>query len=143
MTQIEQAWGAGPSARYEDLAKRFRHIFAHIRETAVTRDIDRSLPHEEIGWLRAAKFTKLRVPTDEGGLGATLPELFNLLIELSAADPNVTNALRSHFGFTEDILVSPFPAYRQTWLKRLRAGIPPAAAIPKPATRKSRPSQRG
>jgi alkylation response protein AidB-like acyl-CoA dehydrogenase len=122
MTQIEQAWGAGPSARYEDLAKRFRHIFAHIRETAVTRDIDRSLPHEEIGWLRAAKFTKLRVPTDEGGLGATLPELFNLLIELSAADPNVTNALRSHFGFTEDILVSPFPAYRQTWLKRIARG---------------------
>ena len=122
MTQIEQGWGAGPSARYDDLAERFRPVFARIRDTAVIRDIERRLPHQEIGWLRAADFTKLRVPSGDGGFGATLPELFNLLIELSVADPNVTNALRSHFGFTEDVLVSRFPAYRETWLKRIARG---------------------
>jgi alkylation response protein AidB-like acyl-CoA dehydrogenase len=122
MTQIDQAWGAGPGARYEALAAPFRPIFARIRETAITRDLDRQLPHEEIGWLRAANFTTLRVPVEEGGFGATLPELYNLFIELAAADPNVTNALRSHFGFTEDVLISRFPAYRDAWLKRIARG---------------------
>jgi alkylation response protein AidB-like acyl-CoA dehydrogenase len=51
-----------------------------------------------------------------------LPELYALLIELAAADPNVTNALRSHFGFTEDILVSRAPTYRNAWLKRIVLG---------------------
>jgi hypothetical protein len=46
MTQIDQAWGAGPSIRYEALAAPFRPIFARIRETAITRDIDRHLPHD-------------------------------------------------------------------------------------------------
>jgi alkylation response protein AidB-like acyl-CoA dehydrogenase len=122
MTQIEQGWGAGPSARYKELAARFRPVFARIRETAVIRDIERRLPHHEIGWLRAANFTKLRLPAEHGGFGATLPELFALLIELSVADPNVTNAVRAHFGFTEDILISRFPAYQQTWLKRIGDG---------------------
>ncbi|MEJ1975554.1 MAG: acyl-CoA dehydrogenase family protein [Acetobacteraceae bacterium] len=122
MTQIDQAWGAGPSARYEELADQFRPVFARIRETAIGRDIEHRLPHDEIRWLRSANFTTLRVPVEEGGLGATLPELFNLLIELSEADPNVTNALRAHFGFTEDVLISAVPAYRETWLQRIVRG---------------------
>ncbi len=122
MTQIDQAWGAGPSTRYEELAARFRPVFARIRETAVTRDSEHRLPHDEIGWLRAARFPVLRVPEKDGGFGATLPELFNLILELSAADPNVTNALRAHFGFTEDVLISTFPAYRAVWLSRIAQG---------------------
>jgi alkylation response protein AidB-like acyl-CoA dehydrogenase len=119
MTQIDQAWGAGPSARYEDLAERFRPIFARIRETAVERDLNRGLPHGEIGWLKDAGFSTLRVAEADGGLGVTLPEFFALLIELSEADPNVTNALRSHFGFTEDILVSSNLDWQRKWLDRI------------------------
>ncbi|MFG1477984.1 acyl-CoA dehydrogenase family protein [Xanthobacter sp. V4C-4] len=121
MTQIDDAWGAGPSARYEELAQTFRPIFRRIRETAVEREIEHRLPREEISWLKEAGFTTLRLPQDEGGFGATLPELFNLLIELSAADSNVTNALRAHFGFTEEVLNSPFKDYRDRWVKRIAA----------------------
>ncbi|MDI4656445.1 acyl-CoA dehydrogenase family protein [Xanthobacter autotrophicus] len=122
MSQIDDAWGAGPTPRYEDLAQAFRPIFRRIRDSAVEREIAHRLPREEISWLKDAGFTTLRLPQDEGGFGATLPELFNLLIELAEADPNVTNALRAHFGFTEEVLNSPFKDYRDRWVKRIAAG---------------------
>ncbi|HEX8047215.1 monooxygenase [Rhizobium sp.] len=121
MTQIDLAWGAGPTLRYDELAERFRSVFARIRASAIERDLVRELPHEQIGWLKESGFTTLRLPTEDGGFAATLPELFNLLIELSAADSNVTNALRSHFGFTEDVLNSSVISWRSEWLRRIAA----------------------
>jgi len=52
MTQIEASWGGSPSARYEELAERFRPTFRRIREGAVAREGARRLPVEEIGWLK-------------------------------------------------------------------------------------------
>ncbi|ACB96152.1 acyl-CoA dehydrogenase family protein [Beijerinckia indica] len=121
-TQADLGWGAGPSLRYDDLAVRFRPLFQRIRERAVARDLARDLPFEEINWLREAGFTALRLPAEWGGSGATLPEFFNLLIELSEADTNVTNALRSHFGFTEDVLNAKDEAWRRIWLERIGQG---------------------
>ena len=122
MSQTEAGWGAGPSARYEALAERFRPVFAEIRANAAERDRTRGLPHAEIGWLREAHFTTLRLAPEDGGHGASLPELFALLIELSSADSNVTNALRAHFGFTEDALCSSSPEWRTAWIARIAAG---------------------
>ena len=119
MSQTEAGWGAGPSAGYEALAAGFRPVFARIRATAITRDLAHTLPHDEIDWLKQAGFTTLRLAREEGGHGASLPELFNLLIELSEADPNVTNALRAHFGFTEDMLCSSSPEWRARWTARI------------------------
>ncbi len=121
MSQTDAGWGAGPSDRYEALADRFRPVFAEIRATAVERDRTRRLPHAEIGWLREARFTTLRLAPSEGGHGASLPELFALLIELGAADSNVANALRSHFGFTEDALCASAD-WRAAWIARIGAG---------------------
>ncbi|HEY0123706.1 MAG TPA: monooxygenase [Rhizobium sp.] len=121
MTQIDLAWGAGPTLRYDELAERFRPVFARIRSSAIERDLVRELPHEQIGWLKESGFTTLRLSAEDGGFSATLPELFNLLIELSAADSNVTNALRSHFGFTEDVLNSSVATWRAEWLRRIAA----------------------
>lgn len=119
MTQIGLGWGSGPSLRYEELAKPFRPLFRNIQSTAAARDNEHRLPHDEIKALRAAGFSAVRVPREFGGAGATLPELFNLLIELSEADSNVTNALRAHFGFTEDVLNSSDPKRRALWLGRI------------------------
>ncbi|KQP94053.1 monooxygenase [Methylobacterium sp. Leaf113] len=121
MSQTDAGWGAGPSGRYEELAARFRPTFAEIRATAVAREGERRLPHAEIGWLKEAGFTTLRLAEAAGGHGASLPELFNLLIELSQGDSNVTNALRAHFGFTEDVLCSASPEWRARWTERIAA----------------------
>ena len=122
MTDITPAWGATPGPDYEALAQRFRPVFQRIREGAVERDLQHRLPHEELHWLREQGFARLRLPTAQGGFGATLPQFFALLTELGAADTNVVNALRAHFGFTEDVLNSPFDVWRTHWAGQLAAG---------------------
>ncbi|MBL0371705.1 monooxygenase [Rhizobium sp. KVB221] len=122
MTQIELGWGAGPGDDYETIADRFRPIFAEIARDANERELNRTLPFEQIRLLKEAGFGALRLPKDEGGLGVTLPQFFNLLVELSEADSNVTQALRAHFGFAEDILNSHDPVRRRVWTARIGRG---------------------
>jgi len=122
MTQIENAWGAGPGEGYEALAAPFRPIFAEIAAEATGRDLARDLPHAAIRRLKEAGFGAVRLPVEQGGKGASLPQFFNLLIELSEADSNVTQALRAHFGFTEDILNTKDPERRALWTGRIARG---------------------
>ncbi|MFT9386144.1 acyl-CoA dehydrogenase family protein [Acetobacter sp.] len=122
MTQVERGWGSGPGLRYEELAGRFRGVFAQVRAGAADRDRGRILPWAEVGLLKEAGFTGLRVPERLGGLGFSLPELFNLLIELSEADPNLTNIFRSHLGLTEDLLNSSEKERSEFWLNRFAQG---------------------
>ena len=122
MSHIDSAWGAVPSAGYEDLAQRFRPLFARIREGAVDRELERRLPIQELQWLKEAGFTTVRVPKAYGGAGASLPELFNLLIELAEADSNLVQSLRGHFGFCENLLNSRDREYQGIWLERLGRG---------------------
>ncbi|MDZ5450721.1 acyl-CoA dehydrogenase family protein [Labrys sedimenti] len=119
---VTAGWGNGPGRNYEELAANFRPVFDRIREGAVERELNRTLPHEPIGWLKDARFGALRVPEKEGGFGANLPQLFALLIELSHADSNVTQALRAHFGFAEDIVNARAQDRRDRWLPRLSRG---------------------
>lgn len=107
---------------YEALAARFRPIFQRIAAGAVEREQSRSLPYEPIQWLKEAGFGAVRVPVEYGGGGASLPQLFELLIELAEADSNVPQALRGHFAFAEDRLnATPGPA-RDLWFKRFVDG---------------------
>lgn len=122
MTQIDAGWGAGPSASYETLAETFRPVFRQIAAGAVDREVARRLPYEELALLKVARFGALRVPREQGGFGASVPELFALLIELSAADSNVTQALRAHFGFAEEIVSTQSKAWQANWFERLVAG---------------------
>ncbi|WP_448092874.1 acyl-CoA dehydrogenase family protein [Pseudomonas lini] len=107
---------------YEALAARFRPIFQRIAAGAVEREQTRSLPYEPIQWLKDAGFGAVRVPVEYGGGGASLPQLFELLIELAEADSNVPQALRGHFAFTEDRLNSPPGPGRDLWFKRFVEG---------------------
>jgi len=107
---------------YEPLAAKFRPIFARIAEGALERERTRSLPHEPIAWLKQAGFGAVRVPREHGGAGASLPQLFQLLIELAEADSNLPQALRGHFAFVEDRLNAPPGPQREAWFKRFVAG---------------------
>lgn len=118
----DRAWGDAPSARYSAIAERFRPVFAAIRTGAPEREQTHRLPQAELHRLRDLGLTRLRLPRELGGEDLTLPELFSLLIELSEGDPNVTNALRSHFGLTEELLEQPAGEWRDGWLARIAAG---------------------
>ena len=107
---------------YEDLAAPFRPVFERITAGALDRERNRVLPFEPIEWLKAAGFGAVRLPEDLGGGGASITDLIRLLVELAAADPNITQALRGHFAFVEDRLVAPSGPQRDVWLARFAAG---------------------
>ena len=102
---------------------RFAAVFARIAEGAVERESDRALPWEPVEWLREAGIGRVRVPVEYGGLGATLPQFAEILIELGRADSNLPQLLRGHFGFVEGRLAHPEPEARERWLRRLAAGV--------------------
>ncbi|PLZ02223.1 monooxygenase [Burkholderia sp. WAC0059] len=104
------------------LAARFRPLFERIAVGAAERDRTRALPREAIGWLKAAGFGALRVPVSQGGFGASIPQLFRLIVGLAAADSNLPQALRSHFAFVEDRLNAPADAGQRVWFDRFVSG---------------------
>src|SRR5476649_2891458 len=107
---------------YARLAARFRPIFDQIAAGAVERELTRTLPLEPIRWLKEAGFGTLRIPEQLGGFGASLPQLFELLIELAQADANLPQALRAHFAFVEDRLNAPDSPDRTHWFRRFIDG---------------------
>ncbi|WP_338498529.1 acyl-CoA dehydrogenase family protein [Pseudomonas sp. WP18] len=107
---------------YEALAERFRPIFVRIQAGALAREQTRSLPFEQVQWLKEAGFGAVRVPVEYGGAGASLPQLLQLLIELAEADSNLPQALRGHFAFVEDRLNAHATEPQDTWFKRFVEG---------------------
>lgn len=104
------------------LLHRYRPIFERISEGALDREASRRLPLEEARWLSDAGFGALRVPVELGGSGASLRQLFGLLIELGSAESNLVQALRVHFRFTEDRWRERETARGKQWLERIGAG---------------------
>ncbi|MEX6664822.1 acyl-CoA dehydrogenase family protein [Pseudomonas sp. W2-17] len=107
---------------YEALASRFRPLFQQIAAGSLEREQARTLPYEPIKWLKHAGFGAVRVPREYGGAGASVEQLFQLLIELAEADSNIPQSLRGHFAFVEDQLNSPPTAERDTWFRRFVEG---------------------
>lgn len=110
------------TANYEKVAAKYRPIFEKIAEGTLAREQQRSLPYEQINWLKQAGFGALRVPVKFGGDGVSLPQLFQLLIELAKADSNIVQALRGHFAFVEDRLNAHKVADQTLWFKRFVQG---------------------
>jgi len=107
---------------YDDLSAKYRPIIERIAEGALERERDRVLPTQQIEWLKQAGFTGIRVPREYGGDGASLPQLFRLLVELAAVDPHIPQTFRGHIAFVEDRLYAPDSENRTAWLKRFAAG---------------------
>lgn len=107
---------------YEQLAARFRPLFAEIAAGAPDRERDRTLAHDAVRALAAAGFGAVRLPVEEGGAGASVSQLIRLLIELGAADSNLPQALRAHFGMVEERLIDPDGPARAKWLRRVADG---------------------
>ena len=114
--------GAALAPTYAELADRYRPIFAKIAEGAVEREQNRELAHEAVNLLREAGFGALRIPRSQGGGGASLSQLFKLLVELGEADSNLPQILRAHFGFIERLYAEIDPALHAPWLRRAADG---------------------
>jgi alkylation response protein AidB-like acyl-CoA dehydrogenase len=93
----------------------------YIAAGAIERDEQDELPYTAVAAVKRARLGGLRLPVEAGGGGATLKQLFEVFIELAAADPNVPHIMRIHFGFVESLLRSTRPEDRR-WLERVAEG---------------------
>ncbi|MFI6223395.1 acyl-CoA dehydrogenase family protein [Nocardia salmonicida] len=123
---------AAPSTTDSELDAVFAPIFDRIATGAVEREVDRRLPFDEVGWLKEARFGALRVPVEFGGYGASVRQLFRLLIDLAAAESNLPQALRVHWSFVEDQILAEAGPERERWLRAVAAGTLVGNAITEP-----------
>ncbi|MCU1717232.1 acyl-CoA dehydrogenase family protein [Pseudomonas sp. 5P_3.1_Bac2] len=100
----------------------FQPLFERISQGAIAREQRRELPYDAVGWLREAGFGRLRVPQRYGGFGASLSQLFELLSQLAAADSNLPQIFRAHFGFVESRLNDQDAPNNAQWYQRIVAG---------------------
>ncbi|MBD2611316.1 MAG: acyl-CoA dehydrogenase [Nostoc sp. GBBB01] len=97
-------------------------LFDFIALGASERDRDRILPFDVVDLIRRSRLGALRVPVAEGGGGSTARELFEVVIKLGDADPNVAHIIRNHFSVTERILRSQRTERNRRWLKAVADG---------------------
>ncbi|MFN3007448.1 acyl-CoA dehydrogenase family protein [Mycolicibacterium wolinskyi] len=96
-------------------------LLTYLDAGVVERDEADRHPFEEFEAIRAARLGALRLPAAAGGGGATLTQLFQTVIALGEADPNVAHSVRNHFNFTEGLLRQNGGSDSR-WLDEIRAG---------------------
>jgi alkylation response protein AidB-like acyl-CoA dehydrogenase len=106
------------------LRERFAPIFEKIAASAAERENRRELAYDEVKELLAAGFGTLRVPKELGGFDVTIREQFELLIDLAAADSNLSQSFRPHLIFVEEQRLGYFKGSdnAKVWLKRAVEG---------------------
>ncbi|HTH61200.1 MAG TPA: acyl-CoA dehydrogenase [Paraburkholderia sp.] len=97
-----------------------RDLVAAIAAGAAARDRNDADTRDAIALVRAARLGVFRLPTEEGG-GATLPQLFELVLDLAEADSNIPHILRNHFAFVEKALRNRHLPQYQRWIGYVRA----------------------
>ncbi|PLZ02154.1 acyl-CoA dehydrogenase [Burkholderia sp. WAC0059] len=99
-----------------------RELVAAMAAGAPARDRGEADARDAIARVRAARLGVFRVPGAEGGGGATLPQLYELVLDLAEADSNIPHILRNHFAFVEKALrARHLPPYRR-WIEVVQAG---------------------
>jgi alkylation response protein AidB-like acyl-CoA dehydrogenase len=106
----------------ELLLARVPALAAKIAQDAARRDRERELPFEAFALFRQSGLGALRVPIHLGGPGGSIPDYVELIVALAAADSNVAHALRSHFNFTESLVLAPDTAKARTYLSKVLDG---------------------
>ena len=94
-------------SRFEQLtygSDRLDRLIAAIGEGALERERTGERPFAAIDLVRRERLGALRVPRGDGGGGASLRELFAVVIALATVDVNVAHIRRGHFAHVEERL---------------------------------------
>ncbi|MGF9567250.1 acyl-CoA dehydrogenase family protein [Neorhizobium sp. BT27B] len=89
-----------------ELIARIPAFVAEVKKGAVEREINRELPFEAFHLFRELGLGALRVPVSLGGPGGTVSDYIELIAAIGSADSNVAHALRSHFNYVENTILS-------------------------------------
>ncbi|MFF2083686.1 acyl-CoA dehydrogenase [Nocardia sp. NPDC058176] len=100
-----------------------REVIEAIAQDARQRlDTPGARPDLALRLVREHRLGAVRVPAADGGGGYTTRELFELLIRLGEADPDVPHILRIHYGFVEELRRDPEQYRKRPWLGEVVAG---------------------
>jgi alkylation response protein AidB-like acyl-CoA dehydrogenase len=105
-----------------ELRARAADILPEIAAGAAERERERILPHRQIRKIAEAQLLTFRIPAAYGGAGASVEELVSFLIDLAAADSNITQALRPGYAFVEGLLAAGIQTEQERWFPRFLAG---------------------
>lgn len=119
---IQPVQAASRSSDLTALLAKVPELAAEIAKEAARRDLERELPFEAFRLFREAGLGTLRIPVDLGGPGGSVVDYIEMIMTIGAADSNVAHALRSHFNFTEGLLLNPNTALDRTQLGRVLSG---------------------
>jgi alkylation response protein AidB-like acyl-CoA dehydrogenase len=100
-----------------------QRLIDRVDAEVLDRERERRPPFREFELVREARLGALRLPVEQGGAGASLRELFEVVIEISAADPNLAHSLRNHFVFTENRLRLTRDGSDDEWLRKVSQGL--------------------
>jgi alkylation response protein AidB-like acyl-CoA dehydrogenase len=106
----------------QTLLGRIAPLAAEIAKDASKRDLDHVLPFEAFALFRQSGLSALRVPVALGGPGGSVADYIEMIATLGAADSNVAHALRSHFNYTEVLVLSPAAQRDHLALERVLDG---------------------
>lgn len=90
----------------EELLARIPGFATEIAKGAAQRDLDRELPFEAFRLFRELGLGTLRIPVALGGPGGSVADYIEMIAAIGAADSNVAHALRSHFNYVENVILS-------------------------------------
>jgi alkylation response protein AidB-like acyl-CoA dehydrogenase len=105
MTAVSRISRATPPL--SDLLASVGPLADEIAAGAAKRDLERDLPFEAFVKFKAAGLGTLRIPVELGGPGGSISDLIEVIATIGGADSNVAHALRSHFNFTEGLVLDP------------------------------------
>lgn len=96
-----------PRYTREELLAKVPALVEEIARDAVRRDLERELPYDAFRQIKQAGLGTLRIPAELGGPGGSVADYIEVITAIGSADSNVAHALRSHFNFTESLLLNP------------------------------------
>jgi alkylation response protein AidB-like acyl-CoA dehydrogenase len=97
-------------------------LLEQVADGAAERERALEAPFAAIDLVRETRLGAIRVPAEDGGGGASLPQLFEVLIALAEADSNVAHILRVHFSFVERLRGGFDADHRERWTRLVNEG---------------------
>ncbi|MGG3798672.1 acyl-CoA dehydrogenase family protein [Metabacillus fastidiosus] len=79
-------------------------------------------PYYAIDLIRQARLGALRLPVELGGGGASIRDVFNVVIRLAEVDPDVAHSLRFHYYQVEISLLNRDTEQNKIWLEKVSEG---------------------
>ena len=111
-----------PADLLDEDSPRLAALLEAIAEGSAERERDLVPPHEQIRLIKEARLGAIRVPTEYGGAGGSLRDLFRIVVAIGAADSNIGQIIRAHYAYVEQMLRSTNQAQREFWLREIANG---------------------